>query len=252
MCMVRSCSAWCSFLTHMHKEARPIYLSRHGQSEYNSQGRIGGNSGLTAYGQAYARKLAQFVQDDIIQAKSDNPVRCRLWTSSLRRTIETASGIRQDVPPHTTPDGKPWIQMNPKRLRSLDEIYAGDMDGLTYEEIEAKYPEEFRARSENKLTYRYPRGESYLDLIHRIHVPMVALSRCEEPVLIVAHQAVLRLIYCFLTGRPREKAPGVKMELNKVLKLTPTSIGCDEQLFDLTPELSKDSPRHESADPPSH
>jgi len=240
------------FLTHMHKEARPIYLSRHGQSEYNAQGRIGGNSGLTAYGRAYAEKLAEFARDEIVKANGDSPVRCRLWTSSLRRTIETASGIRQDVPPYTTEDGKPWIQMNPKRLRSLDEIYAGDMDGYTYEEIEEKYPEEFRARSENKLTYRYPRGESYLDLIHRIHVPMVSLSRVEEPVLIVAHQAVLRLIYCFLTGRPREQAPSVKMELNKVLKLTQTSIGCDEELFDLTPETGKFSPRNEPPDPPSH
>ena len=35
------------------------------------------------------------------------------------------------------------------------------MDNLTYEEIAQKYPEEFEARDQNKLTYRYPGGESY-------------------------------------------------------------------------------------------
>ena len=40
---------------------------------------------------------------------------------------------------------------------------------MTYEEINAQYPLEFAARQENKLSYRYPRGESYLDVIHRVH-----------------------------------------------------------------------------------
>ena len=35
------------------------------------------------------------------------------------------------------------------------------MEGLTYEEISERFPEEFAARDSNKLTYRYPTGESY-------------------------------------------------------------------------------------------
>ena len=45
------------------------------------------------------------------------------------------------------------------RWRALDEIDAGVCDGLTYEEIEAKYPEEFAGRDRDKYNYRYPRGE---------------------------------------------------------------------------------------------
>lgn len=48
-------------------------------------------------------------------------------------------------------------------MRNLDEIYAGVCDGMTYAEIEATFPEEFARRREDKLGYRYPRGESYLD-----------------------------------------------------------------------------------------
>ena len=58
--------------------------------------------------------------------------------------------------------------MSRRELRNLDEIYAGVCDGMTYEEIEANYPEEFALRRENKLGYRYPRGESYLDVISRL------------------------------------------------------------------------------------
>ena len=35
------------------------------------------------------------------------------------------------------------------------------MEHLTYEDIEEKFPEEYAAREVNKLTYRYPSGESY-------------------------------------------------------------------------------------------
>lgn len=36
---------------------RRIWLTRHGESEYNVAGRIGGNSRLSARGQAYANAL---------------------------------------------------------------------------------------------------------------------------------------------------------------------------------------------------
>ena len=69
----------------------------------------------------------------------------RVWTSWLKRTIQTAAHI--DAPQ--------------ERWRALNEIDAGCMEHLTYEDIEEKYPEEYEAREVNKLTYRYPSGESY-------------------------------------------------------------------------------------------
>jgi broad specificity phosphatase PhoE len=52
-----------------------------------------------------------------------------------------------------------WIQFKGRARRNLDELYAGVCDGLTYQEIKEKFPEEFARRQENKLTYRYPRGK---------------------------------------------------------------------------------------------
>ena len=46
----------------------------------------------------------------------------------------------------------------------LNEINSGDHDGMTYEDIAETYPLEFAARDRDKLRYRYPCGESYVDV----------------------------------------------------------------------------------------
>jgi broad specificity phosphatase PhoE len=75
---------------------------------------------------------------------------------------------------------------------------------------------------------------------------MVALARAKEPTLIVSHQAILRMIYCYLTGKPREAAPSLDMNLNTVIKLTLTSTGCEEERFKLLDEngVDHDAPSH--------
>lgn len=54
------------------------------------------------------------------------------------------------------------------RWKALDEINAGICDGLTYEQINERFPFEYEARKLDKLRYRYPSGESYLDVIQRV------------------------------------------------------------------------------------
>ena len=46
----------------------------------------------------------------------------------------------------------------------LNEINSGEHDGMTYEEIAEQFPIEFAARDRDKLRYRYPNGESYVDV----------------------------------------------------------------------------------------
>ena len=52
---------------------------------------------------------------------------------------------------------------------------------MTYEEIKAEHPVDYAARERNKMTYRYPRGESYQDL-------------CSRYVCMVSHQDRLRVV----------------------------------------------------------
>ena len=111
-------------------------------------------------------------EEDARRAGVDvSTVHPRLWTSSLRRTKETAAMIKHDV----RADG--WVTMRPRRWRNIDELHAGIFDGMTYDEIKEVAPDEFAARKQNKLGYRYPRGESYLDVIERLIPPIHEFER---------------------------------------------------------------------------
>ena len=120
-----------------------IWLTRHGQSIYNTQDRVGGDSSLSPNGRFYANSLSNFMQDIEVD---------EVWTSTLVRTVQTASRLGRSI----------------QRWKILDEIHAGMCDGLTYAEIKEQFPEVAEGRSIDKLRYRYPQGESYEDVIRRV------------------------------------------------------------------------------------
>ena len=58
-------------------------------------------------------------------------------------------------------------------------------------------------------------------MIARLEPIILEMERHREPLLIVAHQGILRIIYAFYMGLSRAEAPYVSVPLNCVLKLTP-------------------------------
>lgn len=78
-------------------------------------------------------------------------------------------------------------------------FFQGICEGLTYEEIQERFPQEFAWRDQDKLKYRYPHGESYLDLLQRVDGVVQGLLTKTE-VLVVSHQAVLRCIMAYFMG----------------------------------------------------
>ena len=224
-----------NFIMNLRTTRHSFYLSRHGQSEYNNLGRIGGDSSLAYHGVKYAGKLAEFVETTITKDANGNDRPARLWTSTMKRTKETAQFIK-----HPTLVIKPdpedpsldfeWIQMRPKMWHHLDELFAGSCDGMTYEEIEEKYPEEWGRRNTDKLAYRYPRGESYLDVIARLEPIIIEMESSQEPLLIIAHQGILRIIYAFYKNLSRTEAPYISIPLNEVIELNPGAVLCTEKV----------------------
>mmetsp|Transcript_42497 Transcript_42497/g.112008 ORF Transcript_42497/g.112008 Transcript_42497/m.112008 type:complete len:1070 (+) Transcript_42497:65-3274(+) len=227
-----------SYVLNTHPGRHVFYLSRHGQSEYNRLGKIGGDSGLTEAGEAYAVKLKDFATSKICRDQSGRPIPARLWTSTLRRTQQTARHIPCTTVTTRRDDGQEleWVQMRPRKWKNLDEIYAGECDGMTYEQIKAEHPDEFARRARNKLAYRYPRGESYLDVIHRLHTIVLEMERVREPLLIVCHQAILRVLIAYWKGLNRREALDVSMPLNTVVQLDCNSYYCQESRFHLDEE----------------
>lgn len=116
-------------------------------------------------------------------------------TVALNRHRETAQFIRQTKLILKDEEDASleyeWVQMRPRAWHHLDELFAGSCDGMTYEEIEERFPDEFRLRAVDKLAYRYPRGESYLDVIARLEPIIIEMERHRESLLIIGHQ-----VYC--------------------------------------------------------
>lgn len=201
------------FLINLHIQPRSIWLTRHGESEFNVLGRIGGDSALSRDGLGYAEALGEFFRE----RHKMPPV---VWTSTMRRTTETAEQIAGST-------NRAW--------RALDEIDAGVCDGLTYAEIADAMPAEFAARAADKFRYRYPRGESYQDVIQRLEPVIFELERERAPVLIIGHQAVLRALYAYMMDQPPEACPRISMPLHTLIRLKPSAYGCDETRFPLPP-----------------
>lgn len=203
-------------LISMHLTPRPIWLSRHGESEFNERGLIGGDSALGSRGRQFAERLARFVRER--QGAEDLDV----WTSALRRTLDTAAPLG----------------LRPRVFRALNEIDAGVCDSMSYVGIAQRMPEVFAARSADKLHYRYPGGESYGDVIQRLDPVVIELERQRRPVLILAHQAVLRVIYAYLMNVAPEECTRLPIPLHSIIELIPNAYGCDERRWELGPSLS--------------
>ena len=75
-------------------------------------------------------------------------------------------------------------------------LAAGTCEGMTYEWVAEHMAEEYEARRQDKLNYRYPgRGESYQDVIQRLEPVTMEMLRCRTPLLIIGHQAILRSVF---------------------------------------------------------
>ena len=76
----------------------------------------------------------------------------QVWTSELVRTHQTTQ----------------YIRAQKIAQPQLNEIDSGDFDGMTYEDVAEQHPIEFADRDKDKLRYRYPNGESYVDVCRSV------------------------------------------------------------------------------------
>jgi 6-phosphofructo-2-kinase / fructose-2,6-biphosphatase 2 len=53
------------YLMNLHLKPRTIFFSRHGESQFNVEGKIGGDSSLSSRGMRYARALPDLITDNI-------------------------------------------------------------------------------------------------------------------------------------------------------------------------------------------
>ncbi|KAI8884997.1 bifunctional 6-phosphofructo-2-kinase/fructose-2,6-bisphosphate 2-phosphatase [Backusella circina FSU 941] len=247
------------YLMNFNLAERQIFVTRHGESEDNLSGRIGGDAPLSKKGRKFSRALAKFVNEqriafalEIAKRKieeeeeskepmrnsddedDDSPVQEKvqataaaisssqftIWTSMLKRSMQTAESFDPD-------------EYDIKHIRFLNEINSGSREGMTYEEIKQQYPSEFQARQDNKLYYRYPGmgGESYIDVIHRLQSMIIELERMSQSCLIITHRVVLRILLGYLLEWSQTEMPHMMVPIHTVYELRPKPYGVELKLW---------------------
>jgi len=165
-----------------------IYLLRHGQTEWNVEGRYQGqlNSPLTSLGEEQAKYNALKLQ------KYVNINELKLFSSPLGRARETAEIIAKQS---GLDSSKIIFEEN------IQEVNYGIFEGKTKEYCKDVYAKEFSEREANKFTYVLEGGESYANVFVRLKRWLVSLEE-EKVIVIVAHEMInraLRGIYCNMT-----------------------------------------------------
>jgi probable phosphoglycerate mutase len=156
-----------------------LLLARHGETEWNEQGRLIGwtDLPLTETGRATARALGtQLTGLELDQ----------VWSSDLLRTIETARIAW----------GEPSVDV---RLREFD---FGDLEGMRFDDLEASLRSELVAY----VGFEAPGGESSADLDARVAGFLEELPQGDH--LLVVHAGVMRSIMTQRGLPPTRIAPG--------------------------------------------
>ena len=177
---------------------RNLFLIRHGESFYNVQNRLGGDSELTGKGLRQADRLGLYFENKKI------PV---IFSSERRRTIQTAEPIRK---------GQKQCVVIP--LKEFNEIDAGICENMSYREIRLGMPRVFEDRKKDKYNYVYPGGEGYVSMRNRINKGIkkaLYLGSGSNNIMIVGHQAVNRMILSHFLYRREEDVPYIYIPQNK-------------------------------------
>ena len=183
------------FLGSVNLAVKDVYITRHGETSFNLEDRIGGDSPLTGKGLEFAGRLKVFFQGrDLV-----------VFTSGKLRAVESAGPIE-------------GMKLE---LEELNEISSGVCDGMSYGEIASRYPEICGSRKRDKFNFRYPRGESYRDLIQRVKKAVVKIESRRKDVLVIAHRAVNRCLFSYFIPTPQEEIPYIDMPLDRVMKIRP-------------------------------
>jgi broad specificity phosphatase PhoE len=160
-----------------------LYLARHGETEWNRQGRCQGHCDvpLSDHGRRQAEHLGRRLADLRLDA---------VWASDLSRAAETAGIVartsRQRVEVVQAPG-----------FREMD---YGDWEGLRFEEIAGRFPEELAAYHAT-ADGAPPGGESPTAVAARARATFDSLwSPHLRRVLLVAHGVVLKALALSLLG----------------------------------------------------
>lgn len=166
-----------------------LYCVRHGETTFNSEGRIQGqlDTQLSELGQRQCLAITAAVRDLPIKAVYSSPSR-RAYDSAVRLADALNLPVQSDD--------------------RLMEINAGIFQGRTWAEIDQQFPEEGRRWRSHDPDFRIPQGESRRDLMLRAKQVFHAIRETGfEQVIVVSHGGLLSAAFKALLEIPAERNP---------------------------------------------
>lgn len=166
------------------KETLKLYIVRHGETEWNVIKRFQGqlNTPLTEKGMEKLRETGK---------KLENVLFDEVYTSELGRTVASAEIILNEN------RGYRNKKLELKKLAELNEVYFGVWQGLTYEEVFLKYPEEANNYFYNVKNYKAENveAENLKDALERFlkGINKILDSHESGNILVVTHGTVLEM-----------------------------------------------------------
>jgi uncharacterized phosphatase len=162
-----------------------IVLVRHGETDWNLERRFQGHADqpLNASGREQARMLADMLRPERLSA---------IYTSPLCRASETATIVAER------------LGLEPRELDALREIDVGDWEGMTVDEVRARYPERLDAAWRSG----WPNGETHDQLSARVVPALLDLARRHEGqrILGVTHAGPIRAVLSAAAGLSHEES----------------------------------------------
>lgn len=169
---------------------RKWFLVRHGQTDYNLEGRAQGQSesDLNDVGRAQAKAIAERLRDVDFAVCA---------ASDLRRVLDTAAVILE---------GRDIPLIKTAGLREKD---FGELEGKTFQEVERDSPELFRRLFADDPDFVPPGGESDRELLNRVAAETRTLAQSAvvpdgANILIVAHGGSIRAMIAHMLNLPPE------------------------------------------------
>jgi broad specificity phosphatase PhoE len=166
-----------------------LYCVRHGESTYNSQGRVQGQADppLSDLGRAQARALAAALAAESVEA---------VFASPLKRAFETAEIVAAALGVPLSADER------------LKEIAVGVFQGKTWDEIEADTPEAAAGWQSHDPDFVIPGGESRRQLMDRAAAAFQAIRQSGYwRVAVIAHGGTISAAFKVLLEVPARRNP---------------------------------------------
>lgn len=193
---------------------------RHGQTLWNKENRMMGISDipLTEIGLAQAIRVAAYTRGYPID---------RIITSPLIRAYQTAQAIRTY-----------HKHIEIQKMNTLHERSFGILEGLTYDEANALYPQIILSGMWQYPNFRPPEGESLTDVASRARLALLELSNRYEgqTVAIISHGSFIRNFLSVLLNLPLEEVNkyGFANASLSVVRYSPKT-GGEAHILNMTP-----------------